>query len=94
MNKPGINAAINWALIPLSLPAYFFGARLGGSSGVAITVVVVMGVGATIWFWFATCRATGWSIGVLIKPIFLPTVTVFVIPFHENSDTIHSPCFP
>jgi lipopolysaccharide exporter len=77
-NKPDVNAAINWALIPLSLPAYFFGAKLGGSSGVAIAVALVMGVGATIWFWLATCRTTGWSIGVLIKPIFLPTVTVVV----------------
>ncbi|MDF5724551.1 MAG: oligosaccharide flippase family protein [Rhizonema sp. PD37] len=77
-NKADVNAAINWTLIPLSLPAYFFGAKFGGSLGVAMAVALVMGVGATIWFWLVTCRAAGWNIGVLIKPIFLPTVTVVV----------------
>lgn len=78
VNKPGINATINWALIPLSLPAYFFGAKLGGSLGVAIAVALVMGVAASIWFWLATCRATGWSIAALIKPILLPTISIVI----------------
>lgn len=75
-NKPNVNAVINWALIPLTFPAYFLGAKWGGSTGVAIAVALVMGIGATIWFWVATCRATGWDIGSLIKPIVLPTVVI------------------
>lgn len=77
-NKPNINAAINWALIPLSFPAYLVGVWFGGGMGVAIAVALVMGVGASVWFWLATCRATGWSIGVLMKPIFLPTAAIVV----------------
>lgn len=76
MNKPNINAAINWVLVPLSLPTFFLGARLGGVTGVAIAVALVMGVGATVWFWLATCRAAGWSVGDLSRPVFLPTVTM------------------
>lgn len=76
LNKPHINAAINWALVPLSIPAFFLGAQLGGVTGVAIAVALVMGVGATVWFWLATCRAAGWSVAALSKPVFLPTVTI------------------
>jgi O-antigen/teichoic acid export membrane protein len=76
MNYPAINAAINWALVPLSIPTYWLGAWLGGVTGVAIAVALVMGVCATIWFWLATCRAARWSIKDLSKPVFLPTATV------------------
>lgn len=78
INLPGINAQINWALVPLSIPAFFIGAKLGGTLGVAIAVALVMGVGATIWFWFATCRASGWSVVTLATPVILPTVTAVI----------------
>jgi lipopolysaccharide exporter len=70
---PGVNAFINWALIPLSLPAFYFGAQWGGVKGVAIAVALVMGVLATVWFWVATCRTVGWRIAGLAEPIVLPT---------------------
>lgn len=75
VDKPHINAAINWALVPLSLPAYFVGVRLGGAAGCAVAVAVVMGVGATIWFWLAMCRALQWSVFVTSQPVLLPTFT-------------------
>ena len=78
LNYPGINAAINWVLVPLSIPSYLLGARLGGTTGVAIAVALVMGFVATAWFWLATCRVAGWKIGTLSEPIVLPTVTMSV----------------
>ena len=78
LNRPGINAAINWVLVPLSVPSYLLGAKLGGITGVAIAVALVMGVVATAWFWLVTCRAAGWKIGTLTEPIILPTVTISV----------------
>lgn len=83
-------ATIDWLLVPASVSSYLLGAYLGGTQGVAIAVVLVMGIGATIWYWLATCHATGWEIQILIKPILLPTITisiglilVFAIPFPE-----------
>lgn len=78
LNKPHINAAINWALVPLSVPAYFVGAKLGGTTGVAIAVALVMGAGATVWFWVMTCRAAGWSVTTLVKPVIAPAVATAI----------------
>lgn len=77
-NKPGVNAAINWALVAISVPSYILGARLGGATGVAIAVALVMGLGATAWFWLVVCRTSGWKIGTLIKPVLLPTFTICI----------------
>ncbi|MBD2293061.1 lipopolysaccharide biosynthesis protein [Anabaena sphaerica FACHB-251] len=74
LNQPRTNAVINLALVPLSLPSFFIGAKLGGTVGVAIAVAIVMGIGATIWFWFATCRAAKWNVATLASPVILPTV--------------------
>ena len=65
LNRPGINAAINWVLVPISIPSYLLGARLGGITGVAIAVALVMGIVATAWFWLVTCSAAGWKIRTL-----------------------------
>ena len=78
LGSPGTNAAINLALVPLSISSYLIGAWLGGTTGVAIAVALVMGVGATVWFWLATCRTAGWELKILIKPILLPTIAVSV----------------
>ncbi len=78
INKPAVNAVINGALVPLSVPAFLIGAKLGGTNGVAIAVTLVMGIGATIWFWFATCRAAKWSLNTLAIPVILPTVTAIL----------------
>lgn len=72
-NKPSVNAAISWSLVPLSLPAYLVGARLGGPMGVAIAVSVVMGLGGAAWFWLVTSRTSGWQLSSMVKPVLLPT---------------------
>jgi lipopolysaccharide exporter len=76
LDKAMTNAVINWALVPLAILSYLVGVNLAGSQGVAIAVALVMGVGATIWFWFATCYAAGWEVLYLIKPVLLPTFTI------------------
>lgn len=90
LDKPLKIAMIDWVLVPISISSYLIGANLGGIQGVATAVALVMGVGATIWFLFATCRAADWDIGFLIQPILLPTVAmsiglilIFAIPFPE-----------
>ncbi|UFP95428.1 oligosaccharide flippase family protein [Gloeobacter morelensis MG652769] len=70
--KPDINARINWALVPVTIPAYLVGAWLGGIQGVAIAVAIVMGIGAAGWFWLAVCRTSGWPLRALARPILLP----------------------
>lgn len=78
LDKPSINAAINWALVPLALSSFWVGAQVGELMGVAIAVALVMGVGATAWFWLAMCRAAGWSVQALSRPVILPTLTITV----------------
>jgi lipopolysaccharide exporter len=86
LGYPGTNAAINWILVPLSIPSYFLGVKiasiyfpnyaLSGAIGVAIAVVTVLGIGASIAFWLATSRRAGWPIHTLMKPAFLPTLSI------------------
>lgn len=90
-NRPGTNALINWALVPFSVLSFVLGAKLGGATGVAIAVAVVMGIGGSLWTWLANCRVSGWKIGPLLKPVTLPTfaisltaTTVLTIPFPAN----------
>lgn len=95
LNHPGKNATINWLLVPISIPAFLIGAHLGGIIGVSIAALSILGVGATFWFWFVTCRITGWEIQSLAKPILFPTVMALVsllctliIPLPSNSQTL------
>jgi lipopolysaccharide exporter len=78
LDKPETNAAINLALVPLSIPSYLLGAWLGGTTGVAIAVALVMGLGATVWFWIATCRVAGWKLSTFVEPILLPSLVVVI----------------
>ena len=75
LNRPNVNAKINWVLVPIALPAFWAGAWLNGVTGVATSVVLVMGIGATIWFWQATCQVAQWPLKDLLKPVLLPTAT-------------------
>ncbi|MBO3458291.1 oligosaccharide flippase family protein [Aetokthonos hydrillicola Thurmond2011] len=76
VSKPDINAVINWVLVPVSIPAYLIGTWLGGATGVAIAVALVMGIAATVWFWLAMCTVAKWNITELSKPVLLPTATI------------------
>lgn len=81
LNKPSWNAFINWILVPVSIPVFLIGANLNGIVGIAIAVALVMGIGATIWFWFATSRAIECSILFLVQPVALPTISILVASF-------------
>lgn len=74
LNHPEINAGINWMLIPISLPAFYFSIKQGGIEGMALATALVMGIGASLWFWLATCRVAGWQVWDLVRPIVLPTI--------------------
>lgn len=76
LNRPNLNAAINWVLVPLALAAFYIGAIQSGVMGVAISVALVMGVGAMLWFWIAVSRATGWSFFSLFRSTVWPTITI------------------
>lgn len=78
VNRPGLNAAINWALVVLSIPAYVIGAHLKGSLGVAIAVAVVMGLVGTAWFWCVVCRTAAWPLPDLVRPVLIPTLAIAV----------------
>ncbi len=64
--------------MPVSISAFLVGVWLAGIKGVALAVALVMGIFASIWFWIAICRATGWSIRVMLAPVLLPTVTMIL----------------
>jgi len=78
LNKPHINAAINWVLVPVSICGFLIGAWLGGVQGVAYATALVMGVAASVWFWIAICRSAGWKLKDLLQPVLLPTVAVIL----------------
>lgn len=78
IDKPNVNAVINWILVPLSIPAFFVGANFGGVTGVAIAVALVMGIGASIWFWLAVSRVAKWNIVELLKPVIIPSLTIAI----------------
>ena len=78
LNKPQLNAAINWVLVPIAFPAFWVGIGRGGVQGIAIAVAVVMGIGAAGWFWLATSRVMNYSVLCLVKPVILPTAATVV----------------
>jgi O-antigen/teichoic acid export membrane protein len=73
MDAAHINAFINWVLVPISVLAFYIGAVVGDVTGVAISSALVMGIGATIWFWITTCRTAGWNVFSMVKPVLIPT---------------------
>lgn len=76
LNKPHLNAMINWILVPLSIPTFILGAHWAGIRGVAVGVALLLGIGATLWFWVATCWVGKWPLVQLLRQIWLPTVTI------------------
>jgi O-antigen/teichoic acid export membrane protein len=75
LNKPAINAAINWAIIPLSVISYLIGATFG-TTGVAIAVAVVMGFIATSWLVIMVCRIAKYDVEFLARPILMPAAII------------------
>ncbi|BAZ09717.1 putative polysaccharide transport protein [Calothrix sp. NIES-4071] len=79
LDKPHINAAINWVLVPLSIFGFLVGAHLGGVNGVAYATAFVMGIAATVWFWVAICYFAGWDIRAMLAPVLLPTIIIALV---------------
>lgn len=79
LDYPEVNAAINWLLIPISLPAFYFSIQLGGLQGIALTTALIMGLGASLWFWLATSRVTSWHLWTLVQPVVLPTMATILV---------------
>ncbi len=75
MDAAHINAFINWVLVPISVLAFYIGAVVGNVTGVAISSALVMGIGATIWFWITTCRTAEWNVLSMVKPVLVPTIS-------------------
>lgn len=78
LDKPDINAAINWALVPISLLGFWLGSQWMGVNGVAIAAALIMGVGAVIWFQIMTWKVTNWSLSALLGAGSIPTVSMLV----------------
>ncbi len=100
INYPYINALINWVLVPISIPTFLIGSWLGGVRGVAIAVSITMGLGATIWFWLATCKVSKWGLYALAKPVIFPTLScIFLLlslhflPISETFKQIIAPFY-
>jgi lipopolysaccharide exporter len=75
IDNPKVNALINWILVPIAIPAFYFGTLWGGITGVSVAALLIMGMIATAWFLIAVCWTTQWKINVLISPILIPTVS-------------------
>ncbi len=78
LDKPQLNAAINWVLVPIAVPAFIAGVWWGGLQGIAIVVATVMGIGAAGWFWLTTSRVMQYSSLSLAQPVLLPTGAAFL----------------
>jgi lipopolysaccharide exporter len=81
IDKPNINAVINWVVVPISIPAFYFAAAWGGITGVSIAGLLIMGIGATSWFLISVSWVTKWRINILLKPILIPTLTGLISLF-------------
>lgn len=75
IDKPKINALINWILVPIAISAFYFGTLWGGITGVSIAALLIMGIVATAWFFILVCWTEKWEINVLMSPIIIPTVS-------------------
>lgn len=78
LNKPGVNAFINWVMVFASIPAFWVGAKLNGAVGVATSALLVLGVGSPFVFWIAICYAAEWKMRVLARPILFPAVALLL----------------
>ncbi len=78
IDRPGVNAAVNWALVPLSIPAFLIGSKFNGLTGVAIAVSLSLGVMGSILFFLITSRTANWNISTLIKPVIPPTAAILI----------------
>ena len=78
IDRPDVNALVNWALVPLAVPAFWLGAKFGGLSGVAIGVALSLGVMGSVIFFVVTSNTARWKLSSLVKPVMPPTAAIIL----------------
>ncbi|MGB3636848.1 MAG: oligosaccharide flippase family protein [Rivularia sp. (in: cyanobacteria)] len=74
--RPDINAKVNLQIAPIAVGSFILGANLGGIVGVSLAVAIVLGIGWTLYWWWAACRNLHWSFPKFITPCFIPIVLI------------------
>ncbi len=74
--RPDINAKVNLQIAPIAVGSFILGANLGGIVGVSLAVAIVLGIGWTLYWWWAACRHLHWSFPKFIIPCFIPTLLI------------------
>ena len=74
--RPDINAKVNLQIAPIAVGSFIIGANLGGIVGVSLAVAIVLGVGWTLYWWWAACRNLHWSFPKFITPCFIPILLI------------------
>ncbi|WP_414620705.1 oligosaccharide flippase family protein [Calothrix sp. CCY 0018] len=74
--RPDINAKVNLQIAPIAVGSFILGANLGGIVGVSLAVAIVLGIGWTLYWWWAACRNLHWSFSKFITPCFIPILLI------------------
>ncbi len=74
--RPDINAKVNLQIAPIAVGSFILGANLGGIVGVSLAVAIVLGIGWTLYWWWAACRNLHWSFPKFITPCFIPILLI------------------
>ncbi len=74
--RPDINAKVNLQIAPIAVGSFILGANLGGIVGVSLAVAIVLGIGWTLYWWWAACRNLHWSFPKFIIPCFIPILLI------------------
>ncbi len=74
--RPDINAKVNLQIAPIAVGSFILGANLGGIVGVSLAVAIVLGIGWTLYWWWAACRSLHWSFPKFITPCFIPILLI------------------
>jgi O-antigen/teichoic acid export membrane protein len=74
--RPDINAKVNLQIAPIAVGSFILGANLGGIVGVSLAVAIVLGIGWTLYWWWAACRHLHWSFPKFIIPCFIPILLI------------------
>ncbi len=74
--RPDINAKVNLQIAPIAVGSFILGANLGGIVGVSLAVAIVLGIGWTLYWWWAACRNLHWSFTKFITPCFIPILLI------------------
>lgn len=83
--RPEVNAKVNLLIAPIAILGFIIGSQNAGIVGVSIAVAVVLGIVWTVYWWWAGCRALGWSMMKFLIPCFIPiliAIPAMVVSFN------------